>query len=134
MKHWQNSAGFTLVEVIVTAAFVATASVAIIEVFVAIGGLNRQARDMAAVTQVAQSEVEDYRNTPFDNIASNPDFTSALPANIAGPKTATATITDLDPTNHNLKQLDVAISYTEGGVHKDVQVTTLITRRGIDPK
>ncbi len=127
-----NQTGFTLIEVLVTVTFIAIASAAIIEIFISVERLNRQARNYTIVTQLAQQKVESYRNLAFGNIPASEDFTTSLPGNLGSPKSATTSFEDLTPAKSGLKQLNIAIYYTEGNTRKDIQVTTLITERGID--
>lgn len=128
----KRQGGFTLVELIVTATFTATVLIAIVGVFVMAGKLNRHSRNLAIATQLAQQKIEIYRNTAYGSIpigSPAETFTSSLPSNFGSPKSATVTVTQLQP---GLLQLDVAIVYSEEGAPKNVQVTTLIAERGLN--
>ncbi len=124
--------GFTLIEVVVTATFVATVLIAIAGVFIMVGRLNRQARNLAIATQLAQQKLEIYRNTPYDSLPTGSpadDFSSLLPSNFGSPKSAIANVTELQP---GLMQIDIQIAYREENTQKNVQVTTLVAERGIN--
>ncbi|HSH31779.1 MAG TPA: type II secretion system protein [Candidatus Saccharimonadales bacterium] len=128
----REESGFTLVELIITATFVAIALVAIVEAFVTVDKLNRQARNLAIATQLAQQKVESSRNLGYAAIPASEDFSSTLPANFGSPKQATTEFADLTPAEPGLKRLNIVIYYHEGSVRKDVQVSTLVAERGIN--
>jgi type II secretory pathway pseudopilin PulG len=127
-----RAGGFTLVEVVVTAAFTATAIAAIIGIFITVGKLNKQARNLAVATQIAQQKLETYRNKAYPAVAIGTPaetFTSELPANFGSPKAATATVAEIES---GLKKVDINITYTDDRRLKHVDITTYITERGID--
>ena len=124
--------GFTLIEVVVTATFVATVLVAIVGVFVMVGKLNRQARNLSIATQLVQEKVEIYRNKPYSSIAIGTlieDFSANLPSNFGSPKSA---VVNTSQVQDGLLQIDIAVTYREEGTPKNVQVTTLVAERGIN--
>jgi prepilin-type N-terminal cleavage/methylation domain-containing protein len=131
MKYLGEESGFTLVELIVTATLVAIFVVAVIQMFISIDNINRQSRNLALATQLAQRHMESYRNTGYASIPVSPvdDFTSQMPSNLASPRSATATITEV---NDGLKRVDIAIYYNEGSKRKNVNISTLIAAQGID--
>ncbi len=95
--YLSKESGFTLVELIVTATFVAVASTAIVGIFITIERLNRESRNLTIATQIAQQKLEDLRNTNYTSITTSPpsqNFTSKLPLNFGSPKSATVTITE----------------------------------------
>jgi prepilin-type N-terminal cleavage/methylation domain-containing protein len=134
----RREAGFSLIELIVTATVLAVAAISLVTVFLTVGALNRRTRSMTLATQAAQKRVEIYRNQAFSTLAlGTVDFTSELPASLGAPKSATATISDADPNSDppnpiDLKRVDIDISYTDKGVTKKVQVSTLVAKRGIN--
>jgi prepilin-type N-terminal cleavage/methylation domain-containing protein len=131
MKVSKSESGFTLIEVLVTSVVIAIATVAIVEVFISVDRLNRQSRNLADATQIAQQKIESYRNIAYSNIPASENFTSSLPATLAAPRSATASFHDLSPAIPGLKQLDIVIYYTDGRARRDVQVTTMISQRGL---
>lgn len=127
-----NEDGFTLVELIVTATLVSVASMAIIGIFTTIGIINRQSRNMAVATAIAEQKIEIYRDAGYEAIPTGSpaeDFSNKLPANFGAPKSAVANVTTVSP---GLKRVDILINYTESGSPKKVQTTTLMTERGIN--
>lgn len=132
LPYLDKQNGFTLVELIITATFVAAASAAIVGIFITIEHLNRESRNLTIATQIAQQKLETYRNANYNSIAVTPpadDFSGMLPANFGTPKSALVTVTETTP---GLKKVDIAISYTENKVPKKVQISTYIAQRGID--
>jgi type II secretory pathway pseudopilin PulG len=132
MNQLRRQDGFTLVELVITASFVAVASAAIIGVFITVGKLNKQARNMSTVTAIAEGKIENYRNAGYTaaTVGSPAEtFTSTLPSNLGSPKSAVVNVTT---PSTGLKQVDVVITYTDDGKLKKVQLSTLIGQRGID--
>jgi type II secretory pathway pseudopilin PulG len=128
----KKSGGFTIIEVIVTATFVATVLIAISGVFIMVGKLNRQSRNLAIATALAEQKLEVYRNDAFSSIpVGSPaeTFTASLPANFGSPKSAVVNVTTVSA---GLEQVDIKIAYTEEGTPKNVQVTTLIAEQGLN--
>ncbi len=119
-------------ELVVTAVFVAVTSAAIIEIFIVVGKLNKQARNMAAAAALVEKKIEVYRNGGYGSVPTGSpaeDFTDQLPANFGSPKSAVANVAT---PQSGLKQIDVVISYTDDGKIKKVQLSTLMAQRGIN--
>lgn len=132
MHILRSEKGFTLVELVVTATFVAITSAAIVDIFITVGKLNKEARNLAVATALAQQKLEVYRDSGYAAIPTGSpavDFTSSLPANFGSPKSAVANVTT---PQAGLKKVDIVISYQEGGVPKHVQISTLMAQRGIN--
>jgi type II secretory pathway pseudopilin PulG len=132
MHHLHRQDGFTLVELVVTATFVAMASAAIIGVFITVGKMNKQSRNLAVVAALAEGKLESYRNAGYTAAATgspSETFTSQLPANLGSPKSA---IVNVNTPSTGLKQIDVVITYTDDGKQKKVQLSTLMAQRGIN--
>jgi type II secretory pathway pseudopilin PulG len=128
----RNQHGFTLVELIVTSTYVAAASAAIIGIFIVIAPLNRESRNLAAATATAEQKIEIYRDAGYAAIPTGTpaeDFTSKLPANLGAPRSAIANVSE---PQAGLKQVNIVISYSDGGKTKKVQTSTLMTPRGIN--
>ncbi|HVE81134.1 MAG TPA: hypothetical protein VNA68_03310 [Candidatus Dormibacteraeota bacterium] len=129
-RRIKNQHGLTLIELIVTASFVAAAAIAVAEIFITVGNLTRQARNISSATATAQEKIEVYRDAGYASIPTgSSDFTSTLPTGLGSPKSGTAVVVEAPP---GLKRVDILITYTEGKKAKKVQVTTYITQRGIN--
>lgn len=132
MRHLDSESGFTLVELIITATFVAAASAAIIGIFITVNKLNKQSRNLAVVTGIAEQKIESYRNGAYSAIPTGTpaeDFTSSLPTNLGSPKSAT---TNISESTAGLKTVDVIITWKEDGLTKNVRLSTVVAQRGID--
>ncbi|HSX14587.1 MAG TPA: prepilin-type N-terminal cleavage/methylation domain-containing protein [Candidatus Saccharimonadales bacterium] len=129
----RNQAGFTLLELIITATVAAIIIVVVIEGFTGIEQLNRTARNVTIATQLAQQQMEQIRNTPYNNIAiGTTDISSILTPypSLGNPRSATQIVTTLDAAG--LKQVDINISYTIYHRTKRVQVSTEVANIGVN--
>lgn len=126
-----NQQGFSLIELILAATFIAVAAAGIITLFTAVTRLNRQSQNLAIATQLVQQKLEEYRNTPYTSITpgNNQDFSSQLPPQLHSPRSAFSDISELET---GLKQIDVTITYQEDRVSKKVRATTYVTARGLN--
>gem|GEM_PF-1681361 len=130
----RSSNGFTIIELVVTMAFMGIVIVAISELYTGVRQANRTANNYTIAVQVAQQLVEKYRNTPYSNIAvGTTDVTSSALTpypSLLSPRSATTTVTVIDAAG--LKQLDVAVSYKDRAGTKDVRLSTLISYKGVN--
>ncbi len=125
--------GFTLIEVVIATAVMATVFIAIAGVFNTIHQVNARANTLTVTTQLAQQQLEKIRNTPYTNITiGTTDISSILTpySNIGSPKSASITTTLVDP--NGLKSVDITINYTDHKYAKVVQVTTLVALNGVN--
>ena len=134
MQTKSRGAGFTIIELVVTMAFMGIVVVSITQLYATLRQTNRSADNYTIATQVAQQLLEKYRNTPYGNITvGTTDVTStALSAypSLASPRSASTTVTEVDIAG--LKQVSVAVSYKDRTGTKNVQLTTLISNKGIN--
>jgi type II secretory pathway pseudopilin PulG len=129
----RGSAGFTIIELVVTMAFMGIVIVSLNELYTGLRQTNRTANNYTIALQVAQQLVEKYRNTPYNNIAvGTTDASSSLAPypSLLTPRSATTTVAVVDATG--LKQVDVAVSYKDRTGIKNVQLRTLISYKGIN--
>jgi type II secretory pathway pseudopilin PulG len=126
--------GFTIIELVVTIAFMGIVIVSLMELFTALRQTNRAANNYTIATQVAQQIVEQYRNTPYASInTGTSDVTSSALSpypSLLTPRSATVTVAEVDP--NGLKQIDVSISYKERTGVKTVQLSTYVSYKGIN--
>lgn len=128
-----HQAGFTFLELIITTSIIGIVVVIVIEGFIGIGQINRNARNLTIATQLAQQQMEQVRNTPYNNIAAGTtDISSILGPypSLENPRSATQTVSVIDA--NGLKQVDIAISYTVFNRTKHVQLSTQVASVGIN--
>ncbi len=126
--------GFTLIELVVTIAFMGVVIVSLSGLFISLRQTNRAANNYTIATQVAQQLIEQYRNTPYSSIAVGAtDVTSSALGpypSLLTPRSATVTTTQVDADG--LKQIDVAISYKDRTGTRTVALTTLVSYKGVN--
>lgn len=130
MNHTDES-GFTLIEVMLASAIMAIVFIAIAGVFNTLHQVNARANTLTITTQLAQQQLEKYRNTPYTSIpVGTTDISSILTpfSNIGSPRSATITVVQTDP--NGLKSVDIKINYTDHKYPKVVEVTTLMALNG----
>jgi type II secretory pathway pseudopilin PulG len=131
VRYQQNQSGFTFLELVSAAAFIGVAFLAVIQIFMAITGINRQARNITDAKQIAQEKIEEYRNSAYIDIPLGTpavDFTSELPDTFENPRSAVINVTQVET---GLKKIDVNISYKDGPT-KNIQLSTYVTEEGIN--
>lgn len=132
MKHNRES-GFSLLELVISAAVMSIIILAIYGFFDNVRAINRFASNLVIANQVAQQQLETYRNTPYNNLTTGSQNLSGILTpypSLRSPRTAIAMITELQ--SNGLKQIDLTITYTERGGTKTIMVSTLVASRGIN--
>lgn len=125
----KTESGFTLIEVIVTATFLGIVVVSLAQLFISTEGINRESRNVAIATQLAQKKIETLRNTSFASLtAGTENFSSELPPALGAPKSASTVTTDEEL---GLKRIEVKIQYYEKTKPQTIELSTLIAERGI---
>ena len=125
--------GFTLIEVVVATAVMATIFIALAGVFNTLHQVNARANTLTIVTQLAQQQLEKIRNTPYTSITVGiTDISSIMSpyANIGSPNSASITTIQVDP--NGLKSVDITINYTDHKYAKVVKVSTLVALNGVN--
>lgn len=126
-----KSAGFTLVEIVVVTAVIGMMIIALTNLVIAIGGIQRQSERLTLASRIAEAKIESLRNNHYNNLVNSPpdiDFTSELPTDLPEPRLATVTVSE---PSSGIKRLDVNISYTDGKLTKNVNLSGLIGNIGL---
>lgn len=132
-KFTKIESGFTFLEVIVACVAMGIVITVITTAFISIQRVNYRTKNLAIGTQVVQQQVELYRNTPYSSIPiGTQDISSQLAVypSLGQPRSASITVTEVSADI--LKKIDVALIYTENGVTKNIQTSTLVAARGIN--
>jgi len=125
--------GFTLIELVVTMVFLGIVLVSVSGLFASLRQTNTEANNYTIASEVAQQLVEEYRNLPYANITTGTkDVTSYLSSypSLKTPRSATVVVTQVDAKG--LISVDVSVSYTSRTGSKKVELTTLISNKGIN--
>jgi prepilin-type N-terminal cleavage/methylation domain-containing protein len=129
MKRTQK--GFTVVELVVSIVIAGIIIPAVAMGLVNLTVINHHARDLTLASAAVQNKAESLRSMGYNSL--NPgtqSFTSELSNTIAGPKTASYTITKDSPTT-GIKQIDINISYTEYKSTRTLTYRTYISELGV---
>lgn len=126
----QQSAGFTLVELLVTIIVIGIVFTGLSSIFISIQRAQINTSYLESATRAAQKEIESLRNNNYNNLTngSNINFTSTLPANLPAGSTGSVNISEPTP---GLKRVDATVSYTYGGDTHDVTLSSMIGVIGI---
>lgn len=129
MEHEQKNAGFTIIELLVTIVVFAILVPTLASMIGLLDGVNDRSRDLSVVHALVENKVETLRSASFTSVnTGTTDFTSELPVTIGRPRSATYTITAV---NSALKQVDVAISYSDHGSTRSLTYRTYIGELGV---
>jgi prepilin-type N-terminal cleavage/methylation domain-containing protein len=128
MKKHQES-GFTIIELVVTTVVIGIMIIALTNLVIAVGAIQRQNDHLAVAGRVVEAKIESLRNSHFNALTNGTvDFSGELPAELPSPRSASLTVSEPNP---GLKRLDITISYKEGSRTKNVQGSALIGNIGI---
>jgi prepilin-type N-terminal cleavage/methylation domain-containing protein len=129
---FKNEDGFSLLELVVSAAVMGVIIVAIYGFFGSVREINRYANNLVIANQALQQQVEIYRNTPYAGIAvGTQNLNSALTA-YPSLKNGTMSAVVTEPQVTGYKQIAFTLSYLDKGGTKTVKASTIIANRGIN--
>lgn len=121
--------GFTMLELLITIAVVGILVPTLAGLINTLNGLNDRARDLTLVNSLAENKIESLRSKGFTALPDGTTtFTSELPSTLGKPKSATYTTSS---PNAGIKQIDMAISYTDHGTVRNMQYRTYVGELGV---
>lgn len=125
-----EDSGFTIPELLVTIFFMAFAFIGITELYMSIQHVQEETSYIQVASHAAQTEIESLRNANYNSltVGQNIDFSSTLPTMLPGPRTGTVVVTQ--PMS-GLLRVDVTVAYTDHGVSRQVELSSLIGVIGI---
>src|SRR3990167_8392198 len=118
----KTSTGFTIIEVVVTMAVVGMMIIALTNLVISVGAIQRQTERLSLASRVAEAKIESLRNNHYNNLTNSPppiDFTSELPEELPSPRSAYVTVSE---PAEGIKRVDVVITYHDGNVDRQVQL------------
>jgi prepilin-type N-terminal cleavage/methylation domain-containing protein len=124
-----TSAGFTIIEMLVTTVIFGIAIVMLTGLFSLIQDAQRSAIYFSVATHAARSEVDRLRSSGFASITNGNSypFTGSLPTTLPTGSTATVVVAATGPTNApDSKKIDVTVSYPIGGLTKNVTISAYV--------
>jgi prepilin-type N-terminal cleavage/methylation domain-containing protein len=131
-KKKKSPGGFSLIEVLIAVGVLGIVFMSTISIF--IYGFNAVARtrQVALATQICREQIEIVRNLPYDSFVSlGSTFTHSRLSSFSAGAGAQA----IEPgPGTDIKKLTVTVTWTYRGLGRRKDVTTYITRSGIDKK
>ena len=134
--------GFSLIEVLITIFILGVVCITLISVFIYGFNLLQKTKKVAMATEIAQAEVEHYRNMPYANIkaialGSSQVLLPESQALLAQPEyftdgTGSATFEALPGADDNIRKLTVHLQWTYRSRLQEKYVVTYISATGIN--
>ncbi len=125
----KKSAGFTLVELVVSITVIGIVITSVISLFLTVQSTQRRTVYVEGATRASQREMESLRNNNFNNLTAGQtiDFTSKLPVDLPKRK-GTVLVSEPSP---GLKRIDITVEYYEGTDRQEVKLSSLVGILGI---
>lgn len=124
-----NVNGFTIAELVMTIVIMGIIIPAVAIALTNLTVVDYQARDLALANFVAQNKIETLRSAGYNTLSDGTiSFTAQLPNTIGSPKSASYTVSS---PQTGVKQVDVAISYTEYKKTKNINYRTYVSELGV---
>ena len=129
-QNKKGSAGFTIIEVLVAMVVLGIMIISVTELFISIDATQRRSRRLESATRAAESKIESLRNSHYNTLTPGTplDFTAELPPGLPEPRSATV---DVSEPAVGLRRLDVTVTYREGALDKEVQLSALLGDIGL---
>lgn len=137
-----QKAGFSLIEVLITIFILGSVCITLISVFIYGFNLLQKTKKVAMATEIAQAEVERYRNTPYAQIQAIPVGTPQVLsaeslALLDTPEyfnngQGSATFEAIPGGDENLRKLTVQITWMYRARLQEKNVVTYIASTGIN--
>ena len=106
------------------------AFIGITELYLNIQRIQEETAYVQIASHAAQTEIESLRNANYNSltIGQNINFSSSLPTMLPGPRSGTVVVSQ--PMS-GLDRVDVTVAYTDHGVSRQVELSSLIGVIGI---
>jgi len=123
-----NERGMTLLEVLVALLILSLVLVTMLDRFAQAGRLNSGTYRYNEALSLAQSKIEEIKKKDFNSVASVALTSFSSESDYAQFQGLTYTVTVLD-SGLNTKTVTVAVSYTDEGIAKQLDLTAEVARR-----
>lgn len=126
----KETAGFTIVELLVTIAIIGITTASLTSLFIGIHNIQNQTVYTDTATRAAQREVETLRNDNYASLTPGQtiDFTSQLPDSL--PRGSSGSVQVSQPAA-DLRRVDVTVTYTANGQQHKIELSSFIGVIGI---
>lgn len=125
----KKSAGFTIIEILISLGVFALAIPAIAISIRNLIALNNRARDLSLINIIASNKAEQVRSAGFNSLAAGTvDFSNELSSEISSPKTASYTISI---PSAGTAEMAITITYKDYNKTKTVNYKTIISELGV---
>jgi len=125
-KSWR---GFSVIEVLVSAAIFSVVILLIYGTYVLTLKFTRDGREISVASNLAEQMVDDIRATPFENIAVNANPTAVTTSKLPGG--FTKTYVSLFENNDKLKEVRVVVYWDNRPESNAISITSMITQGGL---
>lgn len=128
MKDKQS--GFTLVELVVAIAVIGLLVTGVTSLYITIETTQRKTRLLETATRAGEKKIEELRNNHYNTLTngSTIDFTTELPSTLPEPHSGTVDVSEPTP---GVKRVDLNITYRDGRIDKEVELTSMIGVLGL---
>lgn len=129
MAARKTETGFTIIELLIAISVMGILVPTIAGLITSLNRLNDQARDMTLINSLSENKVEGLRSQGFSAISNGTyTFTNELPATIAGPKSATYTVTT---PSTGMRQVELTFTYNDHGKQRTLKYYTYVGEVGV---
>lgn len=124
-----KQSGFTLVELVVAIVVIGLMVVGVTSLYITIEGTQRKTRLLEIATRAGEKKIEELRNNHYNSLENDStiDFTDELPTTLPE---SSGTVDVSEPTP-GVKRVDLNITYKDGRVNKEVELSSLIGVLGL---
>ncbi len=133
-----KQAGFSVVELLITLIVIGVVFGSFMTTFLTIKNITKISSDIQSANTVAYAKIQEYQDksysslpstTPKDSLVEVEDFTSQLPSDLPGTKSAKVYLNSY--TSGSLKQVVVRITYGDTANLKRIEYADFIQKYGI---
>jgi type II secretory pathway pseudopilin PulG len=127
---WDEQAGFTIPELVITIVFIGFAFLGITSLYLTSQRIQENTSWLQSATHAGETEIESLRNNDYGSLTTGQDidFSADLPTILPAPRSGTVVVSE--PLS-GLKRVDVTVTYTDHGTTRTVQLSSLIGVIGI---